>query len=181
MVRASVLTHSNPGPIAYLALSDDLQEALLTLEDMESLGAPTGYIVEIRDEIDTAAALLSEASLIVLEESLPASAIVDTLSGDLDELLSAVHENGATLLAEGNSATAFGRWISEAEEVLPALAWLENTSVTTGEDERSKALTLADIRLHIATESALALGPNGEIQLWGNQDVRITLGSEFYS
>lgn len=180
MVRASVLIHAGPGPIAYLCTSGNLSAAHNALEDMESLGAPSGYVVDttIEDE-ETTYELLTEAGIIVLGHAVSPSIMVDNLRGSLDQVLGDAHEKGAFLLAEGASATAFGSWLTEEDELLPALAWLEGVLITTGMEEPLEASPLTDLNLHIPDESALALGPNGAIELWGKQDVRITLGSEY--
>ena len=182
LVRASVLTRSGPGPIAYLSTSGDPRNAQGALEDMESLGAPSGYLVDTsREDDETVAELLAEASVIVLEHGPSASALVANLRGALDDVLSDAHEKGALLLAEGASATAFGSWLIEDGELLPALAWLEGALITTGADTPAESSTATDLNLHIPNESALALGPNGAFELWGEGDVHITLGSEYFS
>ena len=182
IVRASVLTRSGPGPIAYLSTSGDPRNAQGALEDMESLGAPSGYLVDTsREDDETVAELLAEASVIVLEHEPSASALVTNLGGVLGDALSDAHEKGALLLAEGASATAFGSWLIEDGELLPALAWLEDALITTGADATAKTSTATELNLHISNESALALGPNGALELWGEGDVHITLGSEYFS
>ena len=179
-IRASVLTHANPGPIAYLALDGDLRVAQNTLDDLESLGAPSGYLVDCpREDESTAAELLGDASILILCQRLPAEEVVACLLGPWDELLHELYERGATLLAEGTGAAAFGQWIHSEGELLPALAWISAT-ISTGEAELAPdGQPASEVHLHIRPESALALGPGGLIQLWGEQDVQITLGSEF--
>ena len=182
IVRASVLTRSGPGPIAYLTTSGDPSNAQSALEDMESLGAPSGYFVDTtREDDETIAELLAEASVIVLEDEPSVSALVANLQEVIDDVLSDAHENGALLLAEGGSAAAFGSWLIEDGELLPALAWLEGTLITTGADIEAELSTASELHVHISNESALALGPNGALELWGEGDVRITLGSEYFS
>ena len=179
-VRASVLTHAGPGPIAYLTIDGDQESALRTLEDMESLGAPTGYVVDAaRDEPDFAAESLAEAGVIVLVNGPSALDFVRHLEGQLGEAVAAAHEEGAILLAEGAAAVAFGNWVREDAEWLPGLAWLEGVAITTGLDEANDAAVSGELSVHIPVESALALGPAGQLQLWGEGDVRITLGSQF--
>ena len=117
----------------------------------------------------------------MLEDEPSVSALVANLHEVIDDVLSDAHEKGALLLAEGASAAAFGSWLIEDGELLPALAWLEGTLITTGADIEAELSTATELHLHISNESALALGPNGALELWGEGDVRITLGSEYFS
>ena len=180
IVRASVLTRAGIGPIAYLSSADNHQAAQDTLEDMESLGAPSGYIVNPdREDPETVLDLLTEAGIIVLEEDPSAQSVVETLRGPLDRVLGIAHENGSVILAEGASSTAFGSWLLEETELLPALSWLEGVLITTGKPIQLSDAPMTSLHLHIPGESAIALGPQGTMEIWGNPDVQITLGSDF--
>ncbi len=179
-VRASVLARAGPGPIAYLASDGDTEIAQRSLEDMESLGAPSGYLVEAARENDaTLAQLLNEASIIFLHDGPDASAVLSVLGGSLNEILLAAHEQGAIIFAEGKSATAFGGWVFQEGQPLPALDWLAGVFIQTGDEIEAERFPQGALQLQILRESALALGPAGALELWGRDDVRITLGKQY--
>ncbi len=183
IVRAGVLMRSGPGPIAYICADGNSSSAQNSLEDMASLGAPSGYLVNAAiDEPDAIRELLAEAGIIVLDPALSPHEMVEHLQGFLNQALITAYENGAMILAEATSASAFGSWLIEDGELLPALCWLDDALITTtGEAQTVDGASLASLHLHIPAESALALGPAGQVELWGNQDVQITLGSEHSS
>ena len=177
-----MLTRAGTGPIAYLSSADHNEIAQSTLEDMESLGAPSGYIVNPNfEEPETVYDLLTEAGIIVLEQDRSPLSVVEKLRGFLDQVLNVVHENGALILAEGASSTAFGSWLIEENELLPALSWLDDVLITTGKQNKLSGTPMTSLYLHIPDEAAIALGPDGMMEIWGNQDVQITLGSEFFT
>lgn len=182
IVRASVLTRAGIGPIAYLSSADHNKVAQITLEDMESLGAPSGYIVNTNSEDhETIYDLLTEAGIIVLEQEHSPHSVVENLRGYLDQVLGVAHENGALILAEGTTSTAFGSWLMEENEWLPALSWLDDVLITTEKQSKISGAPMTSLYLHIPNESAIALGPDGKMEIWGNQDVQITLGSEYFT
>lgn len=180
IVRADALIRSGPGPIAYISTDGDIDAAQRALEDMASLGAPSGYLVNAAiDEPDAIRELLTEAGIIVLDQELSPYEVVEQLRGFLNQVLITAYENGAMILAEAASCSAFGSWLIEDDELLPALCWLDDALITTGEAQSIDRASLTSLQLHIPAESALALGPAGQLELWGNQDIQITLGSEY--
>ena len=181
IVRADALIRSGPGPIAYISTDGDIDTAQRALEDMASLGAPSGYLVNAAiDEPDAIRELLTEAGIIVItpDQELSPYEMFEQLRGFLNQVLITAYENGAMILAEAASCSAFGSWLIEDGELLPALCWLDDALITTGEAQLVDLASLTSLQLHIPAESALALGPEGQLELWGNQDVQITLGSE---
>ena len=179
IIRASALARCGPGPIAYLAIGGDLQPAQAALDDLEALGAASGYLVDPdREEDEDIAELLGDASLIVLADGPATEALLRQLMGPLGGALAAAHEAGAFVLAEGQSAAAFGSFVEIEGELLPGLGWLDGALISVG-NEVSGHTSATDICLHIGRESALALGPAAILELWGEGDARITFSSEF--
>jgi hypothetical protein len=83
---------------------------------------------------------------------------------------------------------AWGGWtVLDSGEITTGLDWLQGAlivpgSVSVGEAEETRAVMNAQpeaIALGIGPNSALALGPDGEVEPWGQQEVSIALGPSF--
>ncbi len=187
-VRAMVLSRASAdGGVAYISMGG--VEAEKTLADMEDLGASSGYLVDVMAEDDaTIRQKLSEAGIIVI------SAEVDTLDardGLMGSAISGIQDafaNGAVVLAEGESASVFGTWVMlDSSNIISGLDWLESALVLTGVtsvSESYEAQTVlsaqpAAIAVGIGFGSALALGPDGEVETWGNKQVTVALGRDY--
>jgi len=188
-LRAKALMHARAdGHIAYISFADDLGDALM--DDMEDLGAPSGYLVDIvHEEIASVREQLEEASVVVIEIGASVDALYRALkpSGIVNALQSA-YENGAVFLIEGLAGNVFGRWmISDQGMMFDGLNWVVNAFIepesASVEDSRAvQAILEAQseaIAINIAHGSALALGPGGAVQLWGEQKVTISLGKSY--
>ena len=84
----------------------------------------------------------------------------------------------------------FGQWVlSDDGELLDGLDWVKNTFIepeSSGmEDSRAVQMVMAQIpdalAINIAIGSALVLGPDGQIEIWGEKNVTISLGRSFSS
>ncbi len=184
-VRAQVLRRiKSSGGVAYLGFDEDSSDE--TLDDMEDLGAPTGYLVNIVAEDDqTIREQLEDASLIMIDDSVSAEAWRDTLPGAAAEGILAALETGTIVLAEGRGAVALGQFmLDEAGKLTRGLGWLENLlilpEVTRIADSEAARQTLdlepSAVALGIGVESALALGPDGVLEVLGRGQVAIGLG-----
>ncbi len=188
-VRAHTLSvAAADGGVAYAAVSDVAWAEHLML-DMDDLGAPAGYLVNVRAE--SAAAVydrLAEASVIVIGAAADAETLYGQLDGAAAAGMRAAFEHGAVVLAEGAGAAALGAWIAAAEgELIPGLGWLENALVlpgvaSAGASATARAALLAQptaLAVGIGAGSALALGPDGEVEIWGEGHVTIVLGAHY--
>lgn len=185
-IRAQVLRKAKPeGEVAYIGLSVDDADDIM--EDMAELGAPTGYLVDIvTEDDDTIHSELKDVAVIVLTDEHPPSEVHSALKGAALNAIRAAYEAGAVILAEGSSASLFGGvYVSEADEAVTGVNWLENayivpemTSMQQSELARSALVTQsATIVVGIGVGSALALGPGGLVETWGQRQVSIGLGS----
>lgn len=177
------------GGIAYVSLGGDvvgkLTQAEQTLDDMEDLGAPSGYIVDVAAEDDSAVQeRLSESGVIVISGGSSPEAVRSALLGAAMQGIEAAYEKGALLLLEGNAAAAFGGWLVAGGKPIQGLNWLHQTlllpNVTTL-TEAPAARTLLSLEpdaivVGLGADSALALGPNGELEMWGEQRAAVALG-----
>jgi hypothetical protein len=187
-IRATVLRRAkSSGGVAYLGFNEDSADAVL--DDMEDLGAPTGYLVNvIAEDDDSIREQLEAASIIVIDDSVPAAEWRSSLLGAGVEGIMAALERGALVLAEGTGAEALGGFIiNENGQLSQGLNWLENALILSGTTSLADS-DLARAILHsqpqslvvgIGVGSALALGGEGEIEVWGERQVAIALGRDY--
>jgi hypothetical protein len=188
-VRAQALQRLKPeGGVAYLGLRESSADAVM--DDLEDLGAPTGYLVNILTEDDAQIqAALREVSLVVLDGQEDPHRLYDALQGAAVQAMRAAYEGGAVILAEGNAAALFGAHWADARGVLcEGLNWLPSAFVVPNLIDRaglrpaSQAMFELDptlLAVGIPRGSALVLGPDAHLELWGEQPVAITLGPGF--
>ena len=104
------------------------------------------------------------------------------LDGSLLETLT----EGGVVLAAPEASACFGSWVfpSASGEATSGLGWLPGAAVIPGpvdpvDDERVRRL-LNDrdkvYALGLATAAILALGPEGQVEVWGEASPRLTLG-----
>lgn len=175
------------GGVAYVAF--DAAEAEITLNDMEDLGAPSGYLVDVMAEDDeTVQSKLSDASMIVVSGGDSVGDARGALLGAAVAGIQAAFANGALILVEGVSTTVLGAWIVLEDGMLVnGLEWMENafilpdvTSVATS--QQAQEILIAQpmgMAIGIGSGSALVLGPDGEVETWGSKQVTITLGRDY--
>jgi hypothetical protein len=170
------------GGVACVALSGDPDHLL---DDIVDLGAPSGYIVDVFGEDDeTIREKLAEAGMVIIVGGHSVSDVVGALRGAALEGIQAAYANGAVILLEPLSAIAFGAWLV-GDTVDAGLAWLESAAVVTGVTNAAnyakpifEAHTDA-VAVAIQPGSALALGPDGQIETWGRREVTIALGPAY--
>ena len=187
-VRARARTQAAAdGAIAYLKMSGALAAGEQTMEDMIALGAPTGYLVDSSAEDDrTVVRELAEAGMVVIESGPSPAEARALLLGAAAEGIQASYKNGGVILAEGFSAMAFGAWVVQADgSLVPGLEWVDGALVGPGvasAAEWARAVLLAQpaaFAIGIGRGSALALGPDGQVQAWGAGQITIALGLDF--
>lgn len=178
------------GGIAYLMLGAQFQQkAEHILADMDDLGSPPGYLVDVMTEDDdTIRQKLGEAGMIVITGGESVDQLRNGLLGAAADGIQTAYENGALVLAQGPGAMVFGNWvILRNGEHQQGLGWLENSLIlpdvtSIAQDPQAKALLAmepAALAVGIGLDSALALGPNGELEIWGNPEVTIALGQDY--
>jgi hypothetical protein len=184
-IRARVLARATAdGGVAYISIN--APEHASALEDMDDLGAPAGYLVDVLvEDDDMIRKHLKESGIVVVEDTRSVTDLHGGLLGAAIDGMRAAFEKGAIVLVEGAGIAAFGKWlISESGEITPGLEWIANTLIvptvaSLGESEALRAVGKEDARviaIGIGPTSALALGPDGQIELWGDRQVTIALG-----
>jgi hypothetical protein len=190
-IRAQALARATAyGTTAYISLADDSGDALM--DDMEDLGARSGYFVDLQyEDPDDIQEQLQTASFIAIEVGASLDALYRVLSDDAVAGLRDAYERGAVILLEGLAANLFGRWaLSDNGELLDGLDWVKNAFIepeSAGiDDSRAVQTVMAKIpdavAINITAGSALVLGPEGQVEVWGEeQNVTISLGRSFSS
>jgi hypothetical protein len=189
-VRAQAIGHIDAdGGVAYISFGSNVESAEILMNDLQDLGAPPGYFVDVLSEDDeTIRAKLGEASLIVVSPGVSSADMRSALMGAAVEGMQTAFENGAVVLLEGRSASVFGTWmLLETGEIRQGIGWLSQMFILPGVTEvaqsemgkealKEEASALA---IGIGEGSALALGPDGEVEPWGDKQVTIALGRSF--
>jgi hypothetical protein len=189
-VRAQALGRAAAdGGVAYVRLGGQTAMGEKALADMEDLGAPSGYLVDVMSEDDqTIQSRLTESGIIVVEGDASIDDLRSGLIGAAADGIQAAFQNGALVLAEGRAATVFGAWVlRELGDLTSGLEWLENGLVVSGITSVSQSAAAQSVLLlqpgaiavGIGDGSALALGPDGEVETWGARQVTIALGKDY--
>ncbi len=187
-VRARALTvAAGDGPVAVLACGGDNEAAGHTLEDFEDLGDRPVYLVDaLTEDDDSLRTSLTNAGMIVVTCAADPIMAQDALSGATSEGVSSAWKGGALVMLEGPAAMCGGAWVvTDDREFRNALALLPGTLVLPGTDDAVASETARQllgreqqgVALGIGENAALALGPSGELEIWGRQEVSIALGA----
>lgn len=189
-IRATALGRAAAdGGVAYLNLGGEVGSGEHALSDMDDLGAPPGYIVDVLTEDDeTIQTKLADAGIIVVEAGANLTDVRSAVLGATSRGMQTAYQNGAVVLVEGLSIGVFGEWVMlESGTLASGLKWLENGVLLPGitavsESEIGKTVLNRQpsaIALGIGIGSALALGPDGEVETWGGKQVTIALGRNY--
>jgi hypothetical protein len=183
-VRALALRKLKPdGHVAYVSLgeSDDAM-----IDDLADLGAPAGYQVDVlREDDDTIRDLINEAALVVLPPNYSARELRAVIAGAAVEAIMTAYDEGAVILAEGPAATVFGAIFVDSDGTpQEGLQWLEGAVILSGiasitESEQARALLssqTATVAVGLASDAALALGPEGLVETIGSVTIALAGG-----
>jgi hypothetical protein len=178
------------GPIAYIHAAGSVETADQHLAALEDAGAPTGYLVDVQaEDDDSLREQLAQAGLIIIGDDPNPAVLRNGIIGAALEGIGQAFERGSSVLAIGGGGVVFGQKFQAGDQIRDGLAWLTRALITP--DYRADRDTphvhalleqLPDLySLNIGPESALALGPNGEVELWGERSVSVTLGTAYVS
>lgn len=186
VVRAQTLQRLKPeGGVAYLGLRENALDAVM--DDLDDLGAPTGYLVNILTEDDPQIeASLREVSLIVLDGQEAPARLYDALQGAALDAVYSAYLSGAVILAEGGAASLFGaHWLDSSGALRKGAGWLRDSLILPSIADRAALRPAAQrtfdeypnaLAVGIPHGSALVLGPDAHLELWGEKPVAVTLG-----
>lgn len=185
-----ILTRTvSDNPLAYIWTAGDIETADQILNDFNALGGRTGYLVDIvTEDDDTIHELLSEAGIIILGHGSNIRNLRSSIEGVVLEAIQAAYENGATIVGFGDAAGLLGEWMFFDGKTETGFAWIQGAFVVSAHDtvqnnqleqvipsflaQHTDAFTLV-----VHPGSAIALLPDSRVELWGNRQVKILLGS----
>ncbi len=181
-VEANALGRTKSGdPIAYVWAAGDIEAADTHLDILVELGAPTGYLVDVlTEDDDTLRSQLSVAGLIIIGDGPNIKGLRSGLLGAAQDAMSTAFERGAILMGIGNGAAVLGSLIHEQH----GLDWVENVIIVPAYEQETEAQQLREqllkhpdfYGLGLRSGSALALGPDGQVEAWGSEQPTVLLG-----
>ncbi len=171
-------------PPVCLAMEEKQAEGLdLLLEEFETLLGVRPAVLSA--ELEPPAELALVGLILLTGGTSPAwiEALDNTLLGEV--VLQALQQGGV-VFAIGPAAGAMGSWslLEGADQLLPGLSWVGGAVVLPGEEEPADSNPVRELlrenpkayALGLAPHTLLALGPAGEIEVWGDAQPKIILG-----
>jgi hypothetical protein len=172
-ITALALARNSLGEsIAYLYTAPEAEAAETHLEMLNSMGAPTGYLIDpVNDDPDESAELLADAGLIILGDSAEPDRLLEGLNSPLLRAIDNAFQRGAHIWGIGAGAAVLGGFT----EVGVGLGWVIGAVVVPRFGDQDSSYVMLAIQneapdsygLGIDGDSALALGPTGLVQRWG--------------
>ncbi|MFC1959182.1 Type 1 glutamine amidotransferase-like domain-containing protein [Chloroflexota bacterium] len=175
------------GPLVYIDAAHEAAVSEHYLQYLNDLGGRSGYAIDIIVEDDaTLQKQIGEAGIIVIGHGPDGARLYNGLQGVTSKAIAAAYANGALIMGCGIGADVFGQWlISETTgEIKPGFGWLTNAVVLGTHPDPQQKGALQQLLyeqptafgLGIQPGAALALGPTHQVELWGNQQIAISLG-----
>lgn len=178
-------------PMAVLPAAGSTAEAEALLEYYVDLGGPHGYVVPIFDasgaQLRESCHLLEDAGLIYVSDGPDTLGLVRALrESPALEALARTFADGAVVLGMGAGATALGAWVADPEapgHAEPGWGWLPSVILAP----HFRGARMADqlrallnrqpncLGLGIPEQTALALGPEGQVENVGAGQVTVVV------
>ncbi|MBN1954633.1 MAG: Type 1 glutamine amidotransferase-like domain-containing protein [Anaerolineae bacterium] len=171
-------------PIAFLPTAAGSWTGEALLDQYAALGGPPGYVVPILAPADAQDAencqMLAEAGLILIGDGDGLTLARALWDSRALAAMAEAFDQGALIAGIGAGAAPLGEWIvaeSDSAEGGPGWGWIRGAIVAPyfGGSAHSPLLP-AVLRKHaglvglgIPTDVALALGPRGEVETWGEE------------
>jgi hypothetical protein len=188
-VEAAMLTHTHSqAPIAYIWAAGDVEAADRHMDALRELGARTGYLVDILTEDDqTLARQLSEAGVIILGDGPRRGVLRNALTGTALRSIEEAFDRGATLYAVGQAAAVLGADVVQDDGIVAGFNWLAQSLILPDYSGAQAARMHSWLIQHpggyglgLGQGAALAFGPRGELEVWGNAAaITISLGRDY--
>jgi peptidase E len=175
------------GPIAYIWAAGDIEAADHHMDALRDLGARTGYLVDILTESDDVLfQRLSEAGVIILGGGVQQQVLRDALVGVALRGLEEAFDRGATIYAVGESAAVLGAFVGTDNLTADGFHWLAGAIIMAGYTAEQADHLRTRVHKHpdsyglgLGEGAALALGPRGEVETWGNRAITVSLGQQY--
>jgi hypothetical protein len=153
------------------------------MEELEILIEMPGEVLEAGEE---AANHLMDAGMVVLAGGAVRDWLQALFHSPFEQSLVEFLQDGHLVLAAGSPAGALGAWTFEegVYELTEALGWLPGAVVLPGIDDPAslpevRRILSAEVRsfaLGLPRDTALAIGPHGEAQVWSQAAPKLVLG-----
>lgn len=184
-----LLRSAADGGLAYIWAASDLENAEHFLTYVADLGGRSGYPVDIISEDDaTLNSQLGEAGVIVVGDGSQGMRLYNAMHGPAIQAILTAFANGALVMGVGVGAEIFGSWFLRGEaEPLPGFGWLSNALLQIHPPHPSTHRVRHDLlqreplaySVELGHNSALALGPEGQVELWGKRQIAVSLGQGY--
>ena len=196
ILRAAIEAMSDESPVVFVptasaAPDGDHATSQRIITQIETLGGPVGYLAPIFTHTDATdlrnARRLAQAGLVYLGDG-SAQQLVTALSDTPTlDALAAAYEAGAVVVAAGAAACALGAW-GMCEQEIVGWGWLPDALIFPHTTEASTLREAVKahpecLGLGIPQDTALALGPDNQVQTLSasGQRVTVVLGYRFRS
>lgn len=183
-IRAEALSRMIPdGEIIYIGVDEAAADDLI--EDMGELGATTGFLVNVLIEDDNSiASHLSNAALVVIPAEIDPRDLHSVLQGAAIKAIREAYQRGAVILIEGDSSAVFGHLYVVDGMGYEGFGWLQSALIVPGVTSINESAVAQDVlaadaaalAVGVGMGSALALGPQGQVETWGHREVTLALG-----
>jgi hypothetical protein len=187
-IEAAMLGHTvSQGPIAYIWAASDIENADRHMDVLRDMGARTGYLIDIlTEEDDVLFRHVSEAGIIILGDGPRQEILREALVGSALRGIEEAFSRGATLYAVGESAALIGAYAAGSNTLVPGFGWLAHAVILPGYTPDQADRLRSQVQqvpngygLGLGQGAALALGPVGEVEVWGNKAITISLGQSY--
>jgi hypothetical protein len=153
------------------------------IDELEILIEMPGEVLDVGQE---AADRLADAGMVVLAGGSTHDWLQALFHSPFEQSLVEFLQDGHLVLAAGSSAGALGAWTFEegVYELTEALGWLPGAVVLPGihdpgslpEVRRILSTEVRSFALGLPRDTALAIGPRGEAQVWSQAAPKLVLG-----
>lgn len=185
-IRAAVIERSAAdGGLACVSFGDDAAAEQI-LEDMQDLGAVSGYLVDVfSEDDDTLKDRLGDASIVVVSGGNGAQ-VRSALMGAALVGIERAYSNGGIVLVEGASVEAFGEFCFNADGTLGsgfgwlARCWLTADATLHAQDAAVQAVLMPNPQafvMSVGAGSAFVVGL--DVETWGNRQIQLLLGAAY--
>lgn len=162
-------------PIAYIWAAGDQDEADIHLSVLDDMGAPTGYLIDVlTEDDDTIRDQIKEAGMVILGDGTDHESLRKGLLGAPIQAMEAAFARGGVMFGIGAGAVALGAIFHGAEREA-GLGWVEKAIIVPYAEQPEQRDLMRDlladypdhVGIGIPTGSALALGPDQQVEAWG--------------
>jgi len=169
-------------PICVASAEADLDEVKTFVEDLEGWLGSEALLLVPEELLDLD---WRKAGLVVITGGPPSVWVSVLVSRDPEAPGLVEADEGTLLYVVGEAAEAMGSWIVQSDGLrLSGIGWLRGAVVLAGRAEPASVSGVPELlsredhsyALGLGEEAVLALGPVGEVEVWGEARPTITLG-----